>query len=81
MLDEGLRDMFVTKHESEHDWVSDVKFVKRFYAHKFSFKCFGSCNIYVQIWEKPFLVNFANNSYQNASFCQLLIAKKFVTMY
>ena len=33
VFDEGLGDMLVAEYKSEHNWIGNVKFIKRFYTN------------------------------------------------
>ncbi len=68
MFNEGLRNVFVTEYESEHNRVSNVKVVKRLYVHLQTPFKFRSANLQRKIAHFRKKVNFANNCLQENAF-------------
>ena len=72
VLNERLRNVFVAKNKTEHDWIGDVMVVKRLYVHNYTSVKFRGSNLQRKNLEKQNFANFATNRLQKRSFCQLL---------
>ena len=76
VFNEWLRDMFVAKNEPEHNWVGNVKIVKRFYGHNYTSVKFRAPNLQRKNLKKRNLVNFANNRLQKGCILQSTVCNE-----
>jgi hypothetical protein len=73
---EGLSDVFVAENEPEHNWVGNVKIVKRFYSHNYTSVKFRAPNLQRKNLKKRNLVNFANNRLQKGCILQSTVCNE-----